>query len=503
MDNRKYYLKAFLMAALVTPVTLTLAGMAAGYMLTLCAGFVNTVLNSSALFVIITGITSFFLAAAITLAPFLLLWRRFCIKEKMPDSWSKRLAPIMASCILYIGLWVIAFGISGYSFDASAWEVFFYLTLPYIVPNFLFAFSGDFTFFPIMLLVVTALSTVVFVAICRKKQPKASIGKSVSIPVSAIIALCLIAGFQHHEKSINLLGYDQDVEYVEDEVNLNDYRPFSAKENLLKKLDTSFIIDSDYPRLDGATAAYPVYSAVAQGIYVGLDENTVSEYVSCTKTNRAFERLISDEIDVFFGVWPSPQQMEMADEMGLELELIPIAKEAFVFFVNAENPVGELSLEQIQDIYTKKITNWRKLGGKNEKIMPFQRPENSGSQTVMLANVMRDISLPEPLREEYATGMGGIINQVASYRNYASSIGYSFRFFATGMKPNDNIKLLAINGVEPSIENIRNDTYPFTVEVYAITARPKSRNTQTLLWWLTSEDGQSFIELCGYVGRWN
>jgi phosphate transport system substrate-binding protein len=119
----------------------------------------------------------------------------------------------------------------------------------------------------------------------------------------------------------------------------------------------------------------------------------------------------------------------------------------------------------------------------------------------MLARVMGDKPLPPPPREEFAAGMGGVINRVASYRNYSSSIGYSFRFFATGMKPNANIKLLAINGIEPSIENIRNGSYPFTVDVYAVTAGSSNDNTPKLIQWILSEQGQGFITQCGYVRR--
>lgn len=190
----------------------------------------------------------------------------------------------------------------------------------------------------------------------------------------------------------------------------------------------------------------------------------------------------------------------MAEELGIEFQLTPIAKEAFVFFVNIDNPVSNLSLEEIRQIYKKEITNWSRLGGNDEKIMPFQRPANSGSQTVMLANVMQGKSLPAPLQEEYAAEMGGVISQVADYRNYSSAIGYSFRYYATGMNPNDDIKLIAINGIEPTSPNIKSGTYIFSVDVYAVTIGNESENTQKLIDWLVSEQGQRLVELCGYVG---
>ena len=324
-----------------------------------------------------------------------------------------------------------------------------------------------------------------------------------------IVFICLsgVAAFQHYDRSTKILSRDFQVERIEDEVNLYEYHPFRASDekanNNLKKLNEPAAISfaENHPKLDGATAAYPVYAAMVQEIYKGLDERTVGQYVACSKTNEAYERLINGDIDIFFGAQPSKQQIESAKKKGIEFTLTPIAKEAFVFFVNKENPVSGLAHHQIQDIYQKKITNWSEVGGNTERIMPFQRPDNSGSQTIMLAMVMQDKPLPTPLWEEYAAGMGGVISQVAQYRNYSSAIGYSFRFFATGMKPNDSIKLLAINEIEPSTDNIRNGIYPFTIDVYAVTAGSANENTQTLIQWILSEQGQRLIEICGYVQK--
>jgi phosphate transport system substrate-binding protein len=119
----------------------------------------------------------------------------------------------------------------------------------------------------------------------------------------------------------------------------------------------------------------------------------------------------------------------------------------------------------------------------------------------MTAKVMKGLELPPPLLEETSGNMGGIIIRVADYRNYSSAIGYSFRFFATDMSPNQNIKLLAVDGVEPTVENIRSGAYPFTIDVYAVTAGSKNENVPRLISWLLSEQGQALIEQSGYVGR--
>lgn len=113
-------------------------------------------------------------------------------------------------------------------------------------------------------------------------------------------------------------------------------------ENILPKLSgkASLTIEkpSEMPVLDGAEAAYPVYAAFANAIYKDIATVNVRpdgyEIVSFTNTIYAFERLVSGEVDIFFGAQPSPAQQQLAENAGKELVMTPIGKEAFVFFVN-------------------------------------------------------------------------------------------------------------------------------------------------------------------------
>ena len=190
----------------------------------------------------------------------------------------------------------------------------------------------------------------------------------------------------------------------------------------------------------------------------------------------------------------------------MEYHLTPIGREAFVFFVNSRNPVTELSVEQIQGIYTGEITNWAEVGGKNQSIRPFQRAENSGSQSA-LERLMDGLPLMEPEMEDQLESMGGIIQAVASYRNYRNAIGFSFRFYATEMVSSGDIRLLALDGVEPTREAIRAGTYPLSDPFYAVTASragmpPHEERDETIaafLAWILSDQGQYLIEQTGYV----
>lgn len=183
---------------------------------------------------------------------------------------------------------------------------------------------------------------------------------------------------------------------------------------------------------------------------------------------------------------------------GLTFDMTPIGREAFVFFVNHKNSVENLSLEQLKQIYAGEIMNWHEVGGENAAIRAFQRPADSGSQTA-LERMMGDTPIMEAPAENVATGMGGIIHEVSQYRNYKNAIGYTFRFYSTEMVNNHEIKLLSIDGIAPTKENIRQGTYPLVSEFYAVTAGTANPNVKKFIDWIVSDEGQALVEKVGYV----
>lgn len=298
-----------------------------------------------------------------------------------------------------------------------------------------------------------------------------------------------------------------------------DLKPYYVEnpENKLAKLDepASFIISdvSEMPVLDGAEATYPVYSAFANACYENIAE--IQEYaksregeenapkpVRFTNTIEAYKSLVDGDVDIFFGSMPSHEQKKLAEDAGKELVYTPIGKEAFVFFVSDDNPVDGLTSEQVRDIYSGKITSWRKVGGRNLPILAFQRPKNSGSQTRM-EYFMGDVPLKEPLTAEFEVSMVGVVSSVAGYQNKKTAIGYSFRYYATQMVlPDDSghMKFLSLDGVYPSPENIADGSYPLTGQLYAVSlADNDNEYVGKLLEFMTSEQGKQIVRETGYI----
>lgn len=286
-------------------------------------------------------------------------------------------------------------------------------------------------------------------------------------------------------------------------INVYEYLPFEEDSKIVKydskTLSFDGLTQDELPIIDGAAAAFPVYSAFVHAVYPETTElhDGVFEY---NNTVNGYAALGLKETDIFIGAAPSKDQIADAEAFGTTFEYTQIGSEAFVFFVNKDNPIESLTVDQIKGIYSGEITNWSEVGGKDEEIVPFQRNEGSGSQS-MLIRFMGDTPIIEPSTETKIGGMGDIIEDVADYKNKSTSIGFSFRFYVEGIIKNPDIKMIAIDGVAPTAENIRNGSYPIIAPVYAVTYEGNdNENVQKLLDWMLSEEGQHIIEETGYVG---
>ena len=312
---------------------------------------------------------------------------------------------------------------------------------------------------------------------------------------SAVLICCGVQwGIAEYERSITI--------DVAPNIDVNEYLPFDENSKIVK-MDSKtlkFTEDDELPRIDGASAAFPVYSAFVHAVYPNIEAtelyNGVFEY---NNTRGGYQKLARKEIDIFIGAGPSKEQKAYAEEQGTEFVYTQIGWEAFVFFVHKDNPINSLTVEQIKGIYSGKITNWREVGGSDEAIIPFQRDEGSGSQSMML-RFMGDTPLMEA-ETKTIQGMGAVIEEVVDYQSRAGSIGYSFRYYIEGIVQNPEVKMIAVEGVAPTADNVRNNTYPIITPVYAVTyANNPNTNVARLVEWILSEEGQYIIEQTGYVG---
>ena len=254
----------------------------------------------------------------------------------------------------------------------------------------------------------------------------------------------------------------------------------------------------NYPRIDGSTATLPLAQAFKAGF---TGKNIEETEVTHSKTHNAYVNLINGDTDLILVTYPSEDEQKLAQEKNVELEIVPIVKEAFVFFVNKENQIDNLSLEQIKQIYSGKITNWKEVGGPDAKITAYQRPANSGSQSGMLELVMKNTKIMEAPKENIASGMADIIDVISDYNNKDTAIGYSYYYYATKMYTSDTIKLLSIDGVKPTYDNIKEGLYNIQTAYYAVIRKSETEDSpaRKLLNAMKSSNGQNIAKEAGYV----
>ena len=195
------------------------------------------------------------------------------------------------------------------------------------------------------------------------------------------------------------------------------------------------------------------------------------------------------------------EEIDEAKSNGVDpLEHI-IARDAIAVIVNPENPVRELTLQQISDIYSGKISNWREVGGEDRPIVRLSRETNSGTHVYFLETVLRLGSKEDKTLFSTDTlllpSSEGIIAEV---RQNPNAIGYD----GLGYVPKD-LKMIAIAAEEdgayvlPSIPTVNDKTYPIARDLYMYTNGEPSGVVKSYLDWILSPEAQQIVADLGFV----
>lgn len=270
-------------------------------------------------------------------------------------------------------------------------------------------------------------------------------------------------------------------------IELSKYLPFDEKSGIIK-IDSAEKLSGELPVIDGAAALYPVFSGFVNAVYpsdsVSFDGEDFApdSALQFHNTRGAYSAIVDGTADVIICAAPSKEQLKYAEQNSVELELVPIGREAFVFIVNKNNPVDDLTVEQVKGIYSGEIKKWSEVGGENRYIDALQRNTGSGSQTRMLS-FMDGVPMKRSI-----TGIFG------------SAIGFSFRYYVEGIVENSDVKMLSLNGVYPSPENVANESYPLVNSFYAVYRKgDPNPNIPALIDWILSDEGQRIVEESGYA----
>ena len=231
----------------------------------------------------------------------------------------------------------------------------------------------------------------------------------------------------------------------------------------------------------------------AERIYL---ENTCLKH---SNTHQSYINLIEDKVELVIAARSiSRDEKAYADESSVTLIEKPIAKDALTFMVNPSNPVNNLSISQLQGIYTGEITNWKEVGGNDEEIRPYVRNRNSGSQEKFETLVMEGLTIAE--FPELQVGLA-MMSPYYQLEDDKQGIGFSPFYYYSVIVDNGSTKAIGLDGVPMTKTNVQNNAYPYTTDVYAAVRSDIDRNSTAyeLFEFLTTPAGQDIVNESGYV----
>ena len=266
--------------------------------------------------------------------------------------------------------------------------------------------------------------------------------------------------------------------------------------------------DKKMPIIDGSTSTYPF----TQAVYGALFHNGAAHEQlpqKHSKSHASYQRLINGEVDMLFAsVYPASDILKMSEEKGVELELIPIAYDAMIFFTNKDNPIEGLTKSQISDIYVDNAyENWAEIGGSNALLYPYCRNNDSGSHAQMEKHFLNGNEIHPEVQKETSYTMSNVLTDVMNSRTenpVGYGLGYSIYYYYHNMylfyPVEEELKLLAIDGVMPTDETIANGSYPLSNNTYVVIRKntPPDAPERRMAEFMLTEAGQICVENAGY-----
>ena len=196
------------------------------------------------------------------------------------------------------------------------------------------------------------------------------------------------------------------------------------------------------------------------------------------------------------------KEVGQAESKGIDVREFVVARDGVSFIVNPANPVGKLTISQLSDIYTRTITSWKQIGGRDEKIVVLSRDKSSGTHMFVLEQVVREGDSKSTAEFDKSVLMlpssQVIADEVAGNEG---AIGY----VGMGYVDNTRHKAVAVARdagspyIEPTPENIMNSTYPIARPLYLYTAGEPKGTIESFIDFALSDEGQKIVVQTDFV----
>ncbi len=226
------------------------------------------------------------------------------------------------------------------------------------------------------------------------------------------------------------------------------------------------------------------YMGTHSGVYIETESGSSrfgieSLIAGKTDIGAASRTMLPDEVK---------RLLERRGSLGMS---ILTARDALSIYVHRDNPVRDLSVEQVRAIFSGKVENWRQVGGREAAVLVVNRPPNSGTRVYFDRNVLQQSVFSAKAR--IVPTSRAVVETVARNPN---AIGYG------GIGLEDETVPCSIDGVLPTAATVRDGTYPLVRYLYFYIAHSPRGAIKSFVDWILSDEGQAVVERAGYVPLW-
>lgn len=172
---------------------------------------------------------------------------------------------------------------------------------------------------------------------------------------------------------------------------------------------------------------------------------------------------------------------------------IPVALDGIAVYVPESSPIQSLTIDQIKAIYTGAVTNWREVGGRDQRIVAYSRENNSGTYVFFKEHVLNNEDFGRDIQT--LPGTAAVVNAVSKD---AASVGYGGIAYAKGIRPIAIQATAASEGIIPSMATVDNGTYPLSRQLFFYTVGAPAGETKAFIDWVLQPEGQKICEAVGF-----
>ena len=187
------------------------------------------------------------------------------------------------------------------------------------------------------------------------------------------------------------------------------------------------------------------------------------------------------------------EKKQLADKAGAPPVEITVAKDGLSVYVNDTNPLTELTMDQLKQIFTGKVENWKQVGGPDAKIIPYSRENSSGTYVFFKEHVLQNADYTP--RAQAMPGTAAVVNAVVKEK---FGIGYGGAAYAKGIKVLKVKKDAGSVAIAPEDKTIKDGTYPLSRPLFFYVRSKPSAEIKAFTDWVLAPEGQGIVTKVGY-----